>query len=182
MQGKSVREVSDILHTPPDETIMDLLLREKGDISILYFSQSEDNVMKIMQYPFSMFGSDAAARQHGGPPAEDLPHPRAYGTFPRILGHYVRDRGILTLEEAIRKMTSMPANRLGLSRRGLIREGWWADMVVFDPEKVRDTSTYTDPHQYPDGIEYVIVNGEIIVEQGSHTGSLPGHVVRRGRD
>lgn len=182
MAGTSVREVSERLHTSPSEAIMDLLLKEEGDVSIFNFAQSEDNVIKVMGYPFSMVGSDAAARSPAGPPGEDLPHPRAYGTFPRILGHYVRERGILTLEEAIKKMTSMPASRLGLSRRGLIREGWWADMVVIDPERVRDTSTYADPHRYPEGIEYVIVNGEVIVEQGSHTGSLPGRVLRRGWD
>jgi N-acyl-D-amino-acid deacylase len=182
MQGKSVREVSELRQMPPGETIMDLLLQEEGDISIFNFAQSEDTVIKVMGYPFSMVGSDAAARSPSGPLAEGLPHPRAYGTFPRILGHYVRERGILTIEEAIRKMTSIPAQRLGLSRRGLIREGWWGDIVVLDPEKIGDTSTYTDPHRYPDGIEYVIVNGEVIVERGSHTGALPGRVLRRGRD
>ena len=107
------------------------------------------------------------------------PHPRYYGTYPRILGKYVREEGVLTLENAIRKMTSFPAQRLGLLDRGLLKEGLWADVVVFDPETVKDKATYLDPHQFPEGILHVLVNGQIVVANGQQTGRLPGKVLRR---
>ena len=114
-------------------------------------------------------------------PGEGHPHPRWYGTFPRVLGHYVREKGVLTLEEAVSKMTSMPATRLGLEDRGRIAEGGIADIVVFDPETVIDRSTFQDPHQYPDGIEYVVVNGVVTVDGGEFRDVRPGRVLRRGR-
>ncbi|MHA2185871.1 MAG: amidohydrolase family protein, partial [Promethearchaeota archaeon] len=107
------------------------------------------------------------------------PHPRFYGTYPRILGKFVREEKILKLEQAIRKMSSFPAQTLGLYNRGLIREGMWADLVIFDPDTIIDRATYTDPHQYPDGIHYVIVNGVIVIENKQHTTAMPGKILRR---
>jgi N-acyl-D-amino-acid deacylase len=104
-------------------------------------------------------------------------HPRSYGTFPRVLGRYVREEGVLSLQEAVRKMTSMPAERFGLTDRGVIREGAWADLVLFDAGTVIDRATFRDPHQYPLGIPYVIVNGQVVIDEGTHTGSLPGRVL-----
>ena len=105
------------------------------------------------------------------------PHPRAYGTYPRVLGRYVREKMVLTLEDAIRKMTSLPAQRMGIQNRGLLKEGMFADIVVFNPETVIDKATYVEPHQFPDGIEYVMVNGQMVVEKGKHTGVLPGRII-----
>jgi len=106
------------------------------------------------------------------------PHPRNYGTFPRILGHYVREERVLTLEDAVRRMTSLGAQRLGLKDRGLLREGYWADVVVFDPKYVSDKATFQNPKQYPEGINYVLVNGRIVIDRGNHTGERPGNVLR----
>jgi len=125
-----------------------------------------------------MIGSDGWALAPYGVLSESKTHPRSYGTFPRILGKYVRDEKVLSLAEAIRKMTSLPAQKLGLRDRGMIREGTWADLVVFNPKTVIDKATYEDPHCYPQGIEYVLVNGEIVIEEREHTGALPGKALR----
>ena len=123
----------------------------------------------------------SGAKAPYGPMGQGKPHPRAYGTFPRVLGRYVRELGVLTLEEAVRKMTSLPAGKLGIPGRGVLAENAFADVVVFDPATVADRATFTDPHQYPAGIPYVIVNGVVTVEDGEHTGALAGRVLRRGR-
>jgi N-acyl-D-amino-acid deacylase len=178
--GKNVKEFSEIVGKSPLDAVFDLLIDEDDEVAALFFAQSEENVEKIMRLPFTAIGTDAAARAPHGPLSTDLPHPRAYGTFPRVLGHYVRERGVLTLREAVRKMTSLPAARLGLGKRGVLRQGWWADMTVFRADAIGERATYGDPHQYPEGIEYVIVNGRIVIDRGEHTGALPGRVLRRG--
>ncbi len=134
----------------------------------------EENVVQKMQLPWVSFCTDEDAYKPVGLMSKRHPHPRAYGTFPRILGKYVREEKVISLEDAIRKMTSLPAARLGLKKRGLIKEGFAADLVMFDPKKIIDKATYTNPHQFPEGIEYVIVNGEIVVRKGKHTGIKPG--------
>jgi N-acyl-D-amino-acid deacylase len=139
----------------------------------------EEDVTFALGSRLSSIGTDASSRAPYGFLGMGKPHPRAYGTFPRVLGKYVRDMGILRLEEAVRKMTSLPARRLGLWSRGLIRPGMVADLVAFDPDRVEDRATYTDPHRYPVGIIWVIVSGTPVVEQGEHTGLLPGRVLRR---
>jgi N-acyl-D-amino-acid deacylase len=128
----------------------------------------------MMRHDLVMVGTDGSCLCPTGPLGQGKPHPRNYGTFPRILGKYVREDGSLTLQQAIRKMTSTAASRLGLRDRGQLREGWWADVVIFDPKTVADRATFTDPHQYPVGIEYVLVNGQIVVAGGQHTGRTPG--------
>ena len=126
-----------------------------------------------------MIGSDGSVAAPYGPLSEGKPHPRSYGTHPRVLGRYVRELGLLTWEEAIRKMTSAPAQRLGLAAKGIVRPGLDADLVVFDPATVSDRATFDEPHQYPDGINHVLVNGELVVSGGNHLGTLPGHVLSR---
>jgi dihydroorotase/N-acyl-D-amino-acid deacylase len=149
-----------------------------GGASAIYHVMDEDDVKRIMAHPWTAIGSDGRLTQ----PGEGHPHPRWYGTFPRVLGRYVREQGVLTLEDAVRKMTSLPAERIGLKERGELREGWHADVVVFDPATVTDRATFEDPHQYPDGIPWVIVNGKVAVEDGSFRDVRSGKVLRKGLD
>ncbi|MDQ7822136.1 MAG: D-aminoacylase [Candidatus Eremiobacteraeota bacterium] len=177
--GMRVGEAAHSEGKTPLELVIRLIMMEKSDLPVLFFTQSEENVVAIMERPYVCFGTDAAARSAEERRQEDMPHPRAYGTYPRILGHYVRDRSVLSLSDAVMKMTSLPAERIGLTGRGRIREGWWADITVFDRTRIAEKSTYLDPHQYPENIEYVIINGEVVIDQGTHTGALPGRVLRR---
>ena len=149
----------------------------RGGVSAIYHVLSDDDVDRIMRHPRTMIASDGRLTR----PGEGHPHPRWYGTFPRVLGRYVRERRLLTLEEAVRKMTSMPAARLGLRHRGRLAEGAFADVVVFDPATVSDRSTFEQPHQYPVGIDYVLVNGAAVVDSGRFTNVRRGRVLRRGR-
>lgn len=149
----------------------------RGGLSAIYHALHEDDVERIMRHPMTAIASDGRLVE----PGDGHPHPRWYGTFPRVLGEYVRERGVLELPEAVRKMTSLPADRLGLEERGRIREGAFADLVVFDPDRVVDRATFTDPHQYPEGIPWVVVNGVVTVEEGVFRDLRPGRVLRRGR-
>jgi N-acyl-D-aspartate/D-glutamate deacylase len=132
-----------------------------------------------LKQPWCSIGSDGSALAIEGPLRRGNPHPRNFGTFPRVLGVYVRERGLLTLEDAVRKMTSLNAAKLGLADRGIVRPGAFADLTVFDPDKVIDRSTYTDPFRYGEGIEYVVVNGQLVLDQGKPTGARPGRTLRR---
>lgn len=143
----------------------------------IYHVIDSSDVINIMQHPMTMIASDGRLTQWN----EGHPHPRAYGTFPRVLGYYSRQLGVITLEEAIRKMTSLPAETMGIPDRGIIKPGNWADLVIFDPVKVVDLSTFTNPHQYPDGINYVIINGKVSVENGEFTGERNGVTLRKGK-
>ncbi len=177
-EGRNVAEVANTWDMPPAETVLRLLDEEELAVSIVHFVISEDDVERVMRHPSTMIGSDGSARSVTGPLAGGKPHPRTYGTFPRVLGHYVRDRGVLTLEEAVFKMTGLPARRLGIADRGVVREGAFADLVVFDPAVVRDEATFTDPHCLAAGIEYVFVNGVAAVAEGRLTRQLAGRVLR----
>jgi N-acyl-D-amino-acid deacylase len=170
--GKNLMEAAEEARKRPIDFYCDLLVDEELGSLCLEFVGSEANLQAIMAHPAHMVGSDGLL-------AGSRPHPRAWGTFPRYLARYVRELGILTLEQAIRKMTSLPAQRLGFPDRGLLRPGMAADIVCFDPETVRDTATYEDPKRLPDGIPYVIVNGTVVVEDGKHTGELPGRALRK---
>ena len=177
LEGKTLARIAQLQEKDPFDTLFDLLLQEKGDVSIVIFEMNEDDLRMVMKHPTMMVGSDGSSLSPSLP--EGKPHPRNYGTYPRVLGKYVREEKVLTLEAAIRKMTSFPAQKLGIKNRGLLAEGYWADIVVFDPEVIRDTATYEQPHHFPEGIEYVFVNGELVVEKGEYTGAVPGEVLQR---
>ena len=178
--GRTLAERARDRDRPGAEAMMDLLVEHEGAVSMVLFSQAEDNVKKALCHPFVMVGSDSIGLSSGPGPHAGSPHPRMYGTFPRVLGRYVRDEGLLTLEEAVAKMTGRPAAKLGLAGRGLVRNGCHADLAIFDAETVTDRATFEDPHQHPDGIPYVIVNGEVIVEGESYHAHAAGRVLRRG--
>ncbi len=177
-EGKTLEEIlkKKERFDEPYEGFLDWFLEIEGNATMIVFQMDEDDVRTVISSPLSMIGSDSWATTPG---AGGKPHPRAYGTFPRVLGKYVREEKILTLEEAIRKMTSLPAGKLGLEDRGIIKEGFWADIVIFDAVTIKDKATYENPHQYPEGIDYVIVNGQIVVEGGKQTDVRPGKVLRR---
>ena len=177
-QGKSLEDILKETNRfdDPYEGLFDLLLEIEGNATIIVFLMDEDDVRTVMSSPLSSFISDSWVT---APDAGGKPHPRAYGTFPRVLGKYVREEKLLTLEQAIRKMTSLPAGKIGLKCRGIFREGFWADVVIFDQAVIKDQATFDDPHQYPKGIEYVIVNGQVVVDHGRLTGVRPGKILRR---
>jgi N-acyl-D-amino-acid deacylase len=177
-EGKAITEIAELEGKTEMDAVFDLLLAEEAQVQIVSFGMSEDDVRRVMRSPYGMVGSDGSAVAPRGPLGEGKPHPRYYGTFPRVIGHYVRE-GVITLQEAVRKMTSAPAQRLGLRDRGLLREGFRADIVVFDPAKVKDEATFTDPHRFASGIPYVVVNGRMVVEGGEHTGALPGKALKK---
>ena len=161
----------------PAEALMDLLLEQKATVGMVSFSQNLENVAKVLAHPAIMIGSDSIGLSEGEGPRHGKPHPRMYGTFPRVLGEYARERGLFSLETAVNKMTGMPARRLRLKERGLLRPGYAADIAIFDPATVRDESTYADPHRYPTGIPYVIVNGVVVVDRGRMNPAGTGRVL-----
>ena len=167
---------------PPDglDVLFDLLIEEGGSIPTVYAHHTEEDMNLAMSQRWCSIGSDGSALSIEGPLRRGNPHPRNFGTFPRVLGVYVRERKLLSLEDAVRKMTSLNAAKLGIRDRGLVRESMIADLVLFDAEKVVDRATYTEPFQYNQGVEYVIVGGQIVLDRGRHTGAKPGRVLRRG--
>ncbi|MFH1096789.1 MAG: D-aminoacylase [Candidatus Desantisbacteria bacterium] len=162
------------------ELLFDFLISEECKTEAIFFSMSEDNLQQIMKKPYMMIGSDASSRATYGILAQEMVHPRGFGTFPRVLSHFVRKEKILSMEEAIWKMTLLPANTLGLCDRGQIKEGYFADMVIFDPITINDTATYELPLSYPTGIDCVILNGQIVVRNGECMGKACGKVLRKG--
>jgi N-acyl-D-amino-acid deacylase len=179
LQGKSLEEIARIRKKDEIDTIFDLLEEDEGYGGGIYFLMSEKNVKKKMQLPWVSFCTDEDAYRPEGLMGKRSPHPRAYGTFPRVLGKYVREEKVLPLQEAIRKMTSLPAARLGFSDRGLIKTGMAADIVIFDSAQIKDQATYLNPHQYPAGISHVFVNGIEVVRNGQNTGALPGQALKK---
>jgi N-acyl-D-amino-acid deacylase len=175
--GKTIAQLAEIRGKDPLDVLFDLIVVSEGQASAVWFDQSEDNVRRIMRSPMVVVGSDGYAIAPRGPWAQRQVHPRSYGTFPRVLGRYVREEQVLTLEEAVKKMTSVTAQRFGLVDRGVIREGAWADLVMFDAAAVADRATFTDSHQYPAGVPYVLVNGTVVIDAGQHTEALPGRVL-----
>ena len=177
LNGKNFRQILEERGTPPttaDAADLVVELNPQGRVSCVYHGMDDADVERIMRHPACMVGSDGTVLEYGA----GVPHPRCYGTFPRVLGVYVREKRVLTIEEAIRKMTSLPAQRMNLHDRGLLRPGMFADIVIFDPDRIIDRATFTEPHQYPDGIEYVFVNGSIVVERGAKTNQCPGRALR----
>jgi N-acyl-D-amino-acid deacylase len=162
----------------PADAAWDLVAQGTGRVMAIYHMMSEPDIETALGFPWTSIGSDAgAAPSREQADATGLPHPRAYGNFPRVIARYVRERHVLTLPEAIRKMTSWPATRMRLVDRGVVREGLWADAVVFDADRIADTATYEQPTLSPEGIDWVIVNGEVVIEHGRHTGARPGKVL-----
>lgn len=178
LTGKTLAEVAAERGTPPAETAMDLVVEDGTRVGSAYFTMSEDNLRRELALPWVSFCSDSDAPSAEGRFLQWSNHPRAYGSFARFLGRYVRDERIVPLEEAVRRLTSLPAHNLRLQRRGLLEPGYFADVVVFDPERVQDHATYDEPHQYATGVEHVAVNGTLVLRDGEHTGALPGRVVR----
>ncbi len=171
-EGKTISQIGEMLGLPAAEALSRVLQEERDAVAV-FFVMDESDVRRVMKHELCMIGSD-------GLPSGGKPHPRLYGTFPRVLGRYARDEGLLTLEEAVHKMTAQPAQRFGLEQRGEVREGWFADLVVIDPRTVADTATYEEPRRFPRGIEYVTVNGEVVVDNCKQTQARPGRVLRRG--
>ena len=179
VEGLDVRTASQKAGKPPYEFMRDLIVEEKDLVDSVLFMMTEDNLGRILAYPGVGIGADGAVRAPYGILSTGKPHPRVYGTFPRVLGKYVREEKLLSAEAMIRKMTAVAAETFGLADRGVIREGAFADLVVYDPATVADRATWKDPHQYPAGIDLVVVNGAITVRDGEHTGSLAGRVLRK---
>jgi len=177
-RGRRLGDLAGERGQEPYLLLKQLMLEDRSGTGMVGFGMSEENTERILAHPMGMVCSDGGARAPYGPLAEGSPHPRSYGTFPRVLGHYCRDRGIMRLETAIHKLTAMPARRLHMRDRGLVVPGAVADLVVFDPDIVADTATFEDPHQYPVGIPHVLVAGQFVVRDGEHTGAHPGRVVR----
>lgn len=178
--GKSLAEAGDLLHLAPLDAMFHLLEATHNDVGVVVFNRDEADVQYFLAHPLSMIGSDGSSVSPRGGALETKPHPRFYGTYPRILGRYCRDLKIMSLETAIHKMTAAPAGRLGLKNRGRLVKGQAADVVIFDPETVIDRSTFEQPHEYPLGIDYVFVNGTAVVTPAGHTGQRPGKVLAKG--
>ncbi len=179
LEGKNILEVSQERKNNPFDTACDLLIEEDARVDVLFFNMSESNLEEILKWDFVMIGSDSSIRSTNGILHDGKPHPRSYGTFSRVLAKFCREDSALTKEEAIYKMTGLPATKLGLTNRGIIKTGYHADIVIFDDKNVKDQSTFATPHQYSTGIEHVIVNGKVTINNGEHTGEVEGKILRR---
>jgi N-acyl-D-amino-acid deacylase len=177
LTGKTLAEVAEMRGTDPRYTAMDLIVEDNSRVEAVYFTQSEDVVRKAIQLPWVSFNSDEASLAPEGVFLKSSAHPRAYGSFARVLGKYSRDEGLITLQEAVRKLAALPAENLKIDRRGRLAEGYYADVVVFDPATVQDHATFVEPHQYSTGMVHVFVNGEAVIRNGEHTGATPGRAV-----
>ncbi len=178
MQGKRLSQIAEEQRKDPLDALFDLILADHGQTGAIYFMMSEADMRAAMRAPFVSFCTDSGSRAQDGPLSGSKSHPRGWGSYPRILGHYVRDEHLLTLEQAVHKMTEMPAKRVGLRFRGVLSAGAFADITIFDPKTVIDRATFEMPNQYPDGIRFVIVNGQISVDEGKRTAALAGRPLR----
>jgi len=180
LEGMNLAEITKLRgDADPITSLFEVLSEEEGAAGMILFSMNEDDIKRIMRHPVHMVGTDSGSMSPTGYMSRGKPHPRGYGSYPKILGRYVREMGVLRLEDAVRKMTSMPAQRFGLLDRGLLRPGMCADIVVFNPDTVVDRATYQDPHQFPEGIEYVLVNGKVAVDGGKYSPVLAGRTLRK---
>jgi N-acyl-D-amino-acid deacylase len=177
LTGKSLAEVARLRGKSPEETAMDLVIEDGSRVGTVYFLMSEENVKKQIRLPWISFCSDSGSLAPEGVFLKSSCHPRAYGSFARLLGKYVRDERVIPLEEAIRRLTSLPAANLKIKDRGALAPGYFADVVVFDPASIRDNATFDEPHQYATGMVHVFVNGQQVLRDGQHTGARPGQVV-----
>ncbi len=179
LTGKTLLEISQMRGKSPEETAMDLVAEDNSRVGTIYFMMSEENIKKKLQLPWVSFGSDATAMAPEGVFLNSSTHPRAYGNFARVLGKYVRDERVLTLSEAVRRMTSLPATNLKLKDRGAVKPGYYADLAIFDPEEIADVATFENPHQYAVGMKHVFINGVQALNNGEHTGNFSGRFVKR---
>ncbi|HEY7699052.1 MAG TPA: amidohydrolase family protein, partial [Vicinamibacteria bacterium] len=177
-EGKNLEQIGREMGKDPRDALMDLVIADHGETSCIISIMTDEDVRTALRHPLVSIDTDSEARAEDGPLSESKSHPRAWGTFTRILGKYVREEKLLTLEEAVRKMTSRPAARVGLFDRGIVRPGMAADITVFDPETVRDVSTFEDPSHYSEGVRYVLVNGRAVIEDGKITAERPGRILR----
>ncbi len=178
MEGKSISEISVAQGKTELLSVFDILLDEGIKVGAIFFTMNEDNLKSILKRPYCVIGTDSAVRSFSGITAKGMPHPRGFGSFPRILGRYVRELGVLTLSEAVYKMTALSAGIFGIKRRGILRKGFFADITIFDPDKIIDTADYKDPFRRPEGIYHVFINGAPVLLEGKLTGALPGRVLR----
>lgn len=178
LTGKTLAEVSEMRGTSPEETAMDLVVQDSSRVGTVYFLMSEENVKKQLALPWMSFGSDGAAPAPEGVFLNSNPHPRSYGNFARLLGKYVREEQVISLEEAVHKLTSLPASNLKINKRGALKAGNYADIVIFDPDSIQDKATFENPHRLAEGVQHVWVNGRQVLKSGKHTGAMPGRVVR----
>ncbi len=178
-EGLDVASISAKLNMDPVEFVIDLLADENGEVGMISFAMCDDDIRTLLKHPLIMIGSDGNSLSPQGVLGNGRPHPRHYGTFPRVLGHYVRDEKVISLENAVKKMTSLPAWRLGIRDRGILLPGLAADITIFDPDKIADQATYLNPHQFPVGIHHVIVNGKVTIREGEHTGAKAGRTLKK---
>ncbi|MBW1736116.1 MAG: D-aminoacylase [Deltaproteobacteria bacterium] len=178
-EGKRIQELADEKGVDPYDFAFDLLIEEDCEVSLVIFSIKEEDAMYVMKHPLAMIASDSSAICPRGYIGRGKPHPRGYGNAVRFLGTYVREKKLMDLEQGIRKMTSFPAQKVSLKDRGLIKEGMVADLVIFNPKTIASNATYNNPHQYPTGVHYVLVNGELVIEKGKHTNKYPGKILRK---
>jgi dihydroorotase/N-acyl-D-amino-acid deacylase len=178
LQGKTLAEVAKLWNKDPMDALFDLLIEDNAFTEVAVFAMSEPDVVLALQQPWVSIDNDSEGTSPEGILGQEHPHPRAYGTFPRILRKYVREEKKLTLEDAIRKFSALPAQRMRLTDRGVLKAGMWADLVVFDPATVRDVATFENPNQLSQGMEYVLVNGVAVIDQEKMTGAKPGKVLR----
>jgi dihydroorotase/N-acyl-D-amino-acid deacylase len=178
LQGKTLAEVAKLWNKDPIDALCDFLIEDQAFTDVAVFGMSEDDVALALEQPWVSIDNDSSGTSPEGLLGQEHPHPRAYGTFPRILRKYVREEKKLSLEDAIRKFSALPAQRMRFTDRGVLKEGMWADVVVFDPATIKDVATFAEPNQLSQGMEYVLVNGVPVIEQGKMTGARPGKVVR----
>jgi N-acyl-D-amino-acid deacylase len=181
MEGKTLSFISDALKESPADLLIDILISEKLRIGAIFHSMNEENLRRFLSLPYVMVGSDSSARSAGGPTYTGKPHPRSYGTFPRFVGRYARDLRLLRIGEAVHKITMLPAETFGLKERGQVKQGFFADLVIFDEDRLADRATFEEPFLKPEGIPYVFVNGTPVVREGSATGLAPGRILLNGK-
>ena len=177
-KGQSIKSISENIDKEPFDVAADLIKYSNNSVQMVGFGMNEKEIETILSHPRVMIASDAGAHAPYPPMNKSIAHPRAYGTFPRAIAKYVKERKICSLEEMVRKMTGLPAEKFRLKDRGLIQENKAADIVIFDYDKIKDKAEFTDSMQYPEGINFVIVNGKVVIENGEHTGELPGKIIR----
>jgi len=178
LTGKTLAEVAELRGTDPITTMFDLVIEDGSRVGTIYFLMSEENMAKKIAQPWMAFGSDAGSIAPEGDFLKSNPHPRAYGTFARLLGKYVRDEQVISLQEAVRRLTSLPTSNLKIKERGVLDTGYFADVVIFDPATIADKATFAEPHQYAVGVRDVVVNGVPVLRNGEHTGATPGRFVK----